>query len=158
MLFPVLWIRIRDPVPFWPLDPGWVKIQDPNPGSGIGGLNKPDHISKSSETIFWVKNTLMWIRIRGPESFWPWIREGKIRIRDKHPGYVTLGISFVLRSKPVRLLGHRARKAEKATEFVTLKRQLSTVVSIVSLVLHSKPVCLSGGRAVGRRGLRGSFS
>ncbi len=25
----VLRIRIRDPVPFWPLDPGWVKNQDP---------------------------------------------------------------------------------------------------------------------------------
>ncbi len=25
-------LRIRDPVPFWLLDPGWVKIQDPLPG------------------------------------------------------------------------------------------------------------------------------
>ncbi len=28
----VLRIRIGDPVPFWPLDPGWVKNQDPDPG------------------------------------------------------------------------------------------------------------------------------
>jgi hypothetical protein len=27
----------------------------------------------------------MQIRIRDPESFLPWIRDGKIRIRDKHP-------------------------------------------------------------------------
>ncbi len=27
----VLRIRIRDPVPFWSLDPGWVKNQDPDP-------------------------------------------------------------------------------------------------------------------------------
>ncbi len=27
--------EIRDPVPFWPRDPGWVKSQDPGPGSGI---------------------------------------------------------------------------------------------------------------------------
>jgi len=27
--------RIRNPVPFWPLDPGWVKSQDPNPGFRI---------------------------------------------------------------------------------------------------------------------------
>ena len=27
----VLRIRIRDPVPFWTLDPGWVKKQDPDP-------------------------------------------------------------------------------------------------------------------------------
>jgi hypothetical protein len=33
---PVLWIRIRDPVLFWPLDQGFVKNQDPNPGFGSG--------------------------------------------------------------------------------------------------------------------------
>ncbi len=32
----------------------------------------------------------MRIRIRDPESFWPWIPDGKIRIRDKHPGSATL--------------------------------------------------------------------
>ncbi len=25
-------LRIRDPVPFWPLDPGWVESQHPDPG------------------------------------------------------------------------------------------------------------------------------
>jgi hypothetical protein len=59
-----------DPGPFWPLDPGWVKNQDPDPGSyafltpgsGIGkksgsgsGMNNPDHISESLETIFGLK-------------------------------------------------------------------------------------------------------
>ncbi len=29
---PVLRIRILDPVPFWPQDPGWVKSQDPDRG------------------------------------------------------------------------------------------------------------------------------
>jgi hypothetical protein len=48
----MLRIRIRDPVPFWPLDPGWVKNQDPRSGSG---MNITDHISESFETIFWVK-------------------------------------------------------------------------------------------------------
>jgi hypothetical protein len=33
-------------------DPGWVKNQDPDPGFGMNIL---DHISKSLETIFWVK-------------------------------------------------------------------------------------------------------
>ncbi len=37
-------------------DPEWVKNQDPDPGSGIG-TNIADHISESSETIFWVKHT-----------------------------------------------------------------------------------------------------
>jgi hypothetical protein len=41
---------------FWvknALDPGWVKKQDPDPGSG---MNIPEHISENLETIFWVKN------------------------------------------------------------------------------------------------------
>ncbi len=50
----MLRIRIRDPVAFEPLDPGWVKNQDPGSGSG-SGTNIPDHISENSEIIFWVK-------------------------------------------------------------------------------------------------------
>jgi hypothetical protein len=38
----------------WIRDPGWVKNQDPDPGSG-SGINNPDHISESLEIIFWVK-------------------------------------------------------------------------------------------------------
>jgi hypothetical protein len=34
----------------WIRDPGWVKKS----GSG-SGMNKPDHISESFRTIFWVK-------------------------------------------------------------------------------------------------------
>jgi hypothetical protein len=83
------WLQIRswDPVPFWPLDPGWVKNQDPDTGSG-SAMNNPDHISKSLNNffIFWVKylNSFMWIRNPG----WKKFRSGieKIRIRDKHPG------------------------------------------------------------------------
>jgi hypothetical protein len=36
-------LRIRDPVPFLPREPAWVKNQD------------PDHISESLELIFWIK-------------------------------------------------------------------------------------------------------
>jgi hypothetical protein len=49
---PVLRIRIRDPVPSRHLDLGWVKNQDPDSASG---MNNPDHISESLETIFLVK-------------------------------------------------------------------------------------------------------
>jgi hypothetical protein len=47
-------MRIRDLVPFLPLDPGSAmgKNQDPDPGSG---MNIPDHISESLELIFWIK-------------------------------------------------------------------------------------------------------
>jgi hypothetical protein len=47
-------LRIRDPVPFRPLDPGsrmGKKNQDPYQGSG-SGMNIPDHISKSLEKFF----------------------------------------------------------------------------------------------------------
>jgi hypothetical protein len=36
------------------------------------------------------------IRIRDPESLWPWIRNGKIRIRDKHPVSATLLLSHLI--------------------------------------------------------------
>jgi hypothetical protein len=42
----VLRIRIRDPVPFCPSDPGWVKS-----GSG-SGLKHPNHIYESLDTNF----------------------------------------------------------------------------------------------------------
>ncbi len=49
-LWPIAVLRIRirpirDPVPFWVRDPGWVKNQDPDPGSGFW-MNNPDHISE----------------------------------------------------------------------------------------------------------------
>ncbi len=54
LLRAVLRIRIRDPVPFWPLDPGpgigFFRI--PDPGSQI-------HIFESLLTIFWVKSSII---------------------------------------------------------------------------------------------------
>jgi hypothetical protein len=60
---PVLRIRIRDPVR---LTPGWVKKS-----RSRSGMNIPDHVSESLETFF----------DEDPESFWPGIRNGSIRIR-----------------------------------------------------------------------------
>jgi hypothetical protein len=45
----VLWIQIRDPVPFWPLDPG--SGMGKKSGSG-SGMHNPDHILESLETNF----------------------------------------------------------------------------------------------------------
>jgi hypothetical protein len=53
-------------------DPGWVKKSE----SG-SGMNNPDHISRSLETIFWVKIL---------KFFWG--------IRDKHPGSATLVLTY----------------------------------------------------------------
>ena len=67
----------------WIWDQGWVKNQDPDFGSG---MNIPDHISESLETIFGVKilNILrcVGIWIRNPESFGLWNRDEKIWIWD----------------------------------------------------------------------------
>jgi hypothetical protein len=62
-------LRIR--ILFDPLirDPGWVKSQDPDPGSG---MNNPDHISESLEPIFFglkYLKTLMRIRDPGWKKF-----------------------------------------------------------------------------------------
>ncbi len=51
-------IRIRDPVPVWPLYPGWGKNLDPDAESGI---NIPAYLSERFETVFKVKNTtILW--------------------------------------------------------------------------------------------------
>jgi hypothetical protein len=44
-------LRIRCLFELWIQDQGWVKIQDPDPGSRYG-MKNPDHISESLETIF----------------------------------------------------------------------------------------------------------
>ncbi len=48
----MLRIRIRNPVPFCPLDPGSVMGKKLVSESG---MNNPDHSSESLKTIFWVK-------------------------------------------------------------------------------------------------------
>ncbi len=76
----MLRIRIRDWVPFWPLDPGSGMGESQHPGSGI---NNPDHFFLSLETIFllflglkhW--NSLMRIRDPGWRQFGSGIRDGK---------------------------------------------------------------------------------
>jgi hypothetical protein len=79
-----------------------ISVADPDPGSdafltpGSGmrtesGMNNPDHISESLVTIFWVK--ILKFFDADPESemkkIRSGIRDGKIRIRDKHSGYAT---------------------------------------------------------------------
>ncbi len=93
---PVLRIRIPDPVPFWPLDPGsgigkksgsGIRIQDEQPGSYFRELRKQ---------FFGLKYLNSSMRIRKPEaypgSFWSWFQDGKnldpgsgVNIPDPHP-------------------------------------------------------------------------
>jgi hypothetical protein len=59
-------------------------------GSG-SGMNSPDHISESLETIFWVKILKFFVSDADPG-----LEIEKIRIRDKHPGSTTLSIRLSL--------------------------------------------------------------
>jgi hypothetical protein len=61
---------------------GMGKYQDPGSGSG-SGMNNPDHISESLETIFWVKILKCFDADPGSGM-------ENIRIRDKHPGSARL--------------------------------------------------------------------
>ncbi len=93
LIFPsflsVLRIRIRDPVPFWPLDPGSGMGKKSRLGSGKHML---DNIPESLETTFWRGSGSgfeIW------ESFWIWIRDQGWKkfwygIRDKRSGSATL--------------------------------------------------------------------
>ncbi len=74
-------------------DPGSVAFL--TPGSGMGkksgsgsGMNNPDHISESLETMFWIK--ILKFFDANPVS-----RMEKMRIRNKHPGSATLERSSV---------------------------------------------------------------
>jgi hypothetical protein len=69
------------------LNPGWVKNQGPDPGSR-SGMNNPDHISESLETIFWVKILKFFDADLG------WKKFGS-EIRMKHPGSATLEFNVV---------------------------------------------------------------
>ncbi len=50
----------------------------------------------------------MRIRIRNPKSLWPWIRDGKLRIRDKPPGFTILFLSL-----PIKILGRRTSSSSR---------------------------------------------
>ncbi len=62
----VLRIRILDPVPFWPMDPGSMTGKKSVSGSG---MNKLDHISESLGTIFCIK-ILKYFVAGGSVTFW----------------------------------------------------------------------------------------
>jgi hypothetical protein len=62
----------------WIRDPGWVKKL----GSG-SGMNDPDHISESLETIFWFKIFKFFDEDPGSEMEKIWIRDGK----NSDPGW-----------------------------------------------------------------------
>jgi hypothetical protein len=71
------------------LDPG--TGMGKNRGSGSESrINVPDHISESLETIFGLKILKFFDADPGSGIFLSRIRDGKNRIRDKHPGPATL--------------------------------------------------------------------
>ncbi len=79
---PVLRIRIQDPGPFLPLDPG----------SGMGKSQHPDpgYFLELRNHFFGLKYLNSLMRIRDGDSSYPGSGMEKSRIRDKHPGSATL--------------------------------------------------------------------
>jgi hypothetical protein len=75
----VMRIRIRDPMPFWPLEPGSGMVKKSGSGFGVN-INNTDHISESLNNFFFglkYWNSFMWIRDPRWENFGSGIRNGK---------------------------------------------------------------------------------
>ncbi len=60
----VLRIRIRDPVPFWPLDLRWVKYHDPDPGWTTRIIVSLETILGQNTSALWYGSGMEKIRIR----------------------------------------------------------------------------------------------
>ncbi len=60
--------------------------KNPDPGTG---MTISDYFSESWKTVLRLKIHKFFDAGADPESFWPWIRDRKIRIRDKHTGSAT---------------------------------------------------------------------
>ncbi len=91
-----------------------------------------------------------------PESIWPWIRDGKIRIRDNHPGSATLDKSIYCKGPCVsNTLLCSPKRGEKYTfvftvpQGVTKRCRLSLLTN--SALVH-EPKC--GGMGGGGRGVK----
>ncbi len=84
----VLRILIRVTAPFWPLDPGsGMGKKNPDPESR---MNIPELFPRASEKIFRLR--ILKFFDTDPDLFYPGsrIRDGTIRIRNKHPGSASL--------------------------------------------------------------------
>jgi hypothetical protein len=73
---------VADPDPgsgaFLPLDPGsGSDIRDGEKSGSVSGMNIPNNFSESLQTVLGLK--ILKFFDANPESFWPWIRDGKIR-------------------------------------------------------------------------------
>ncbi len=93
ILWAVLRIRIRDPVPFRSLDPGFGMGK--NSGSR-SGMNNPNHIYESIETIFWVKILKFFDADPGSgiKKFGSGMKKIGFVIWDKYLGSVTLPVGY----------------------------------------------------------------
>jgi hypothetical protein len=87
-------------------------------------MNIPDHISESLETIFGLK--ILKIFLCGSGIFLSWIRDGKIRILDKHPGSSTqMKIHSTGSSDRILVSGSVSSSPETGAGGLTLERRYS---------------------------------
>jgi hypothetical protein len=73
----------------------WIRDGKNQSGSGMNIL---DHFSENLEKFLGLKileKCFIRIRDAGSGIFWPWIRDRKIRIGEKHPGFTTLELTIV---------------------------------------------------------------
>jgi hypothetical protein len=105
-------------------DPGRVKSQDPDLGSG-SGMNIQDHISESLETIFWVKIHKFFGADPDPGSG---VQDGKLRKISKillSPFKVSIArkeLTIILQRKEKSLLITRYRTALKQVLCLCVER------------------------------------
>ncbi len=86
-------IRIRDPVPFWPLDPGSGMSRKSASGSGIQDEQPGSYFLELRNHFLGLKYLNSLMRIRDGDSSDPGWKKVGSGIRDKHPGSATLIIS-----------------------------------------------------------------
>jgi hypothetical protein len=113
-------------------DPGWVKSKDPDSGSG---MNNPDHISQSLETIFFIKILKFFNADPGSGM-------EKSRIRDKHPGSATLiqiHLETEKRLMSVALISDHADDPSKNKQRRT--HLLAVMIGSTLTPLHPHPTC-----------------
>jgi hypothetical protein len=63
-------------------------------------LNIPYHFSESLKTVFGLELHKFLDADPDPGYFRHWIRDGKIRIRDKNPGFATLLLTCFMNKYP----------------------------------------------------------
>jgi hypothetical protein len=129
LLTSVLRIRIQDPVPFWPRDPGWVESQDPDPGSRIRDEQPGSYFPELRNHFFvFLGVTILKFFDADPGSGME-----TVRIRDPGSGMETVRIRDGKKSDPgprILIFTHPGSRIQKQQQ----KRGVKKIVIITFYV------------------------